>query len=603
MQIHPNSCDKTAFITHDGLYEFRVMPFGLMNAPALFQRLMQRVFADLLTEEERFIAVYLDDVLIFSPTLEDHKVHLCKVLDLLRAVGLKLNPSKCHFVCDLVHYLGHVITPDGLKPTSSHITAIQEFPVPKDIKALRQFLGLASFYRRFIPNFARIADPLHKLTRKNVPFEWSSPCQTSFDVLKSKLVVSPVLAYPDFSMDFCIDTDASAQGLGAILSQTQNDGARHPVAYASRALSPSERNYAITDLETLAVVWAISHFHHYLYGHHVTVLTDHSAVKAVLENPSKNGQHARWWHKVYASGLRSIQIIHRAGKENLHADALSRQPHLPSATSVKPEDDQQVYSITSATDTPVTISSLLESNSKDLGVFDGIAVEQRKDQDINMVIAYLADSTLPTTDSLAHKVMVQVSSMTMEKGILYYVDTKQNCKRVVVPQHLRDTIMAEYHGGVMAGHFSGVRLYKTLVKQWYWEGMYTDCVAHCKVCPQCAVTQGTGRIVVPPLKPIPVSCVFQIVGIDIMELPKTSNGNRYVVVFQDFLSKWPMVFPVADQKAITLAKLLVQEVVPFMGMPEALLSDRGTNLLSHLMMDICFARYPKNEYNSLPPAV
>jgi len=320
VQIHPDSRDKTAFITHEGLYEFRVMPFGLMNAPASFQRLMQRVFADLMTEEQQFIAVYLDDVLIFSPTLEDHKVHLCKVLDRLREVGLKLNPSKCHFVCDSVQYLGHLITPDGLKPMFSHITAIQKFPVPQDIKALRQFLGLASFYRRFILNFAKIADPLHKLTRKNVPFEWSSVCQTSFDVLKNKLVMSPVLAYPDFSRNFCIETDASAQGLGAILSQIQNDGARHPVAYASRALSSSERNYSITDLETLAVVWAISHFHHYLYGHHVTVLTDHLAV---LEDPSKNGKHAQRWNQMNSSGLLSVQIIHHGGRESLHADAVS----------------------------------------------------------------------------------------------------------------------------------------------------------------------------------------------------------------------------------------------------------------------------------------
>jgi len=131
--------------------------------------------------------------------------------------------------------------------------------------------------------------------------------------------------------------------------------------------------------------------------------------------------------------------------------------------------------------------------------------------------------------------MVQIPSMILEKGILYYVDIKQNCKRVVVPRHLQDTLMSEYHGGVMAGHFSGARLYKTLVRKWYWEGMYTNCVTHCKVCPQCAVTQGTGRKVIPLLKLIPVSRVFQIVGVDIMELPKTSNGNRYVVVFQDFL--------------------------------------------------------------------
>jgi len=259
-------------------------------------------------------------------------------------------------------------------------------------------------------------------------------------LLKNKLVVSPVLAYPDFSKDLCIETDASAQGLGAILSQTQTDSARHPVAYASHTLSRSERNYTITDLETLAVVWAISHFHHYLYGHYVTILTDHSAVKAILENPSKNGQHARWWNKVYASGLLSVQIIHRAGKDNLHADVVSRQPHLPSPSSGKQEVDQQIYGITCTTNTSVTISSLFESDPRDLGVFDNIAVEQHKDQKINIIIAYLKGSTLPTTESLACKVVVKTPLMTLEKGILYYVETKQNYKRVVAPKHLWDTI-------------------------------------------------------------------------------------------------------------------------------------------------------------------
>jgi len=194
VKVHPDSCEKTAFITHAGLFEFRVMPFGLANAPALFQRLMQRVLGDL-NEDQRFVSVYLDDVLIFSRTFEEHKLHLQKVLKRLQEVGLKLNPTKCHFVRTHVHYLGHVITAEGVKPTTSHIEAIQEFTIPKDVKALRQFLGLSSFYRR---NFAKLADPLHKLTRKNEPFVWSPACQGAFECLKSKLVESPVLVYQGF---------------------------------------------------------------------------------------------------------------------------------------------------------------------------------------------------------------------------------------------------------------------------------------------------------------------------------------------------------------------------------------------------------------------
>ena len=177
--------------------------------------------------------------------------------------------------------LGHTITPSGLKPSSDHLLAVKNFPVPKDIKSLRQFLGLSSFYRRFVHSFAKIAEPLHRLTRKDTLFEWNLDCQQSFNCLKSKLIETPVLAYPNFSKDFCLETDASVKGLGAIQSQAGEDERRHPVAYASRALSEPEKRYAITEMETLAVVWAMSHFRHYLYGHNVTVFTDHSAVKAV----------------------------------------------------------------------------------------------------------------------------------------------------------------------------------------------------------------------------------------------------------------------------------------------------------------------------------
>ena len=272
IKVHPSSQEKTAFTTHQGLFEFRVMPFGLMNAPAAFQRLMQQTLMGLNTESATdFVAVYLDDILIFSEKFQEHMTHLRTVLQRLEQVNLKLNPKKCCFGCQVVVYLGHILTPDGLKPNPERIAAVRQFATPHDVKALKQFLGLASFYRKFVPNFARIAEPLHNLTRKDVPFEWTATCQNSFNCLKKKLVEGPVLVYPDFTKDFMLETDASIQGLGAVLSQVQEDNKCHPVSYASRALTPQERNYAITELETLAVVWAMGHFHKYLYGHNVTL--------------------------------------------------------------------------------------------------------------------------------------------------------------------------------------------------------------------------------------------------------------------------------------------------------------------------------------------
>ncbi len=279
--------------------------------------------------ESLCVSVYLDDILVFSRTFDDHVRHLQLVIERLQSAGLKLKPSKCHFICQTVEYLGHLITPEGIKPNPQRVSAVKEFPRPKSVHEVRQFLGLTSYYRRFVKSFARTAQPLHALTRKGALFEWSENCETAFCFLKQLLLPAPILCYPNFEKPFRLETDASIKGLGTVLSQEQLDGKYHPVAYASRALSPQERNYSITELETLAVVWSVSHFKAYLYGHEVTVYSDHSAVKAVLETPNPSGKHARWWMKVFGSGIKTINIVYRAGMENANADALSRNPTGP----------------------------------------------------------------------------------------------------------------------------------------------------------------------------------------------------------------------------------------------------------------------------------
>ena len=251
--VHPASREKTAFITHQGLYEFQVMPFGLKNAPAVFQRLMQRVLHGLNPEEgPDFVSVYLDDVLVFSETLEEHLRHLHSVMDRLAAAGLKLKPSKCRFIRQEVEYLGHVLTPNGLKPNPERVTAVTNFPIPQSVREVRQFLGLASYYRRFVQGFAKIAQPLHALTQKGATFDWSTDCQNALETLKSRLVQAPVLAYPDFSKSFVLETDASIKGLGAVLSQTQAeqlDYTQWPFVCEKRALANrAEKNCAITEL-------------------------------------------------------------------------------------------------------------------------------------------------------------------------------------------------------------------------------------------------------------------------------------------------------------------------------------------------------------------
>ena len=288
--MHSSSQEKTAFVTPQGLYEIRVMPFGLKNAPGVFQRLMQQVVSSLNSGSgPDFVSVYLDDILVFSKNLNEHLEHLRLVIERQMEVGLKLKPSKCKLAQHELEYLGHVVSREGLRTNPKLTEAVVDFPRPQSVHDVR---SLASYYRRFILHFAKIARPLHRLTCKDTRFDWSPECQIAFQELKQRLSSAPVLAYPNFDAQFVLETDASNKGLGAVLSQAQEGGNLHPVGYASRALSPSEMHYGITDLETLAVVWAISHFSHYLYGNRVVVYTDHTAIKSVLEAANPSGKHA-----------------------------------------------------------------------------------------------------------------------------------------------------------------------------------------------------------------------------------------------------------------------------------------------------------------------
>ena len=319
--------EKTAFMTHS---EFNVMPFGLCNAPATFRRLMSSVLAGLIPES---CPVYLDDIVVVGSTFEEHLVNLERVFQRLREAGLKLKPKKCHFAQGKVEYLGHIgdvhiytFSKEGIEVDARKVTAVREYPQPLDLKALRSFLGLASYYRRFIPNFSSVAALLHALTRKDTPFVWTPACQQAFAQLKRLLTEAPVLAFPDFDRDFLLETDASGRGLGAVLAQKQEDGTVCPLAYASRTLQPHECNYGVTELEGLGVVWAIKHFRHYLFGHHCEVFTDHEALKALLNTPQPSGKLARWGMALQELDLR---IQYRPGKKNANADALSWSP-LPS---------------------------------------------------------------------------------------------------------------------------------------------------------------------------------------------------------------------------------------------------------------------------------
>ena len=331
----------------------------------------------------------------------------------LQDAGLKLKPSKCQFVRKEVEYLGHVLTPDGLKTNLKLVESVANYPKPQNSTEVKQFLGLSSYYRRFIKEFSAIAQPLTALTRSGVAFDWTKECQTAFDRLKRSLITAPVLCYPSFDSPFVLETDASIKGIGAILSQVQKDDHRHPVAYASRSLTAAERNYGITELETLAVVWAITHFHSYLYGQEVTVYTDHSAVQAILNTSSPSGKHARWWSKVYGAGVRKIDIVHRSGKTNINADALSRNPQAPAPKEGIGENKLQVAVLSSV---PITSINVLLQAEPLVGTPTSFREEQWKDPQLREIIHFLDTDELPADDKQARKIAVQQSMFTVVSG-------------------------------------------------------------------------------------------------------------------------------------------------------------------------------------------
>ena len=389
VQMEKTSREKTAFVTHSGLYEFLVMPFGLCNAPATFQRLMETILAGLVGE---CCLVYLDDILVIGETFEEHLNNLQKVFSRLKEANLRLHPKKCYFASPSVDYLGYHVSAEGLSTNSRKTEAVANFPQPTDVKSLRSFLGLASYYRRFIPCFSKIASPLHLLTRKDAPFDWTPACESAFCQLKQLLTSTPVLAFPQFDREFLLETDASKLGLGAVLAQKQDDGLVHPIAFASRTLHPHETNYGSTEMEALAVVWAVKHFRHYLYGHRCQVFTDHEALKSLLNTPHPSGKLAKWGLALQEVDL---AIHYRPGRVNKNADALSRQP-LPEVAA----RDGPFGIIASLRVRPDATSKGGDSNLVD---------EQGTDPELTEIIQYLSDGVLPEDNKRARELALTKS--------------------------------------------------------------------------------------------------------------------------------------------------------------------------------------------------
>ena len=319
--MHPDDKCKTAFTSRRGLRQFTVMPFGLTNAPGTFMHLMQLVLSGLQWTKA---VLYLDDIITFGTTCEETLENLELVFQRLRKAGLVLKPSKCKFFQKSVEFLGHVVSQEGISCDPNKLEAIKNWPQPQKVKDIRSFLGLASYYRKYIRSFASIAAPLNALTKKNVKFVWDDKCELAFKELKDKLSHDPiVLAYPNKEGTFVLDTDASLYGVGGVLSQIQEDGQEKVISYASKTLSKTQQNYCTTMRELLASVVFIKHFHHYLWGRKFILRTDHASLKWLVNFREPEGMLARWLSVLSSY---DFETQHRKGALHSNADGLSRQP-------------------------------------------------------------------------------------------------------------------------------------------------------------------------------------------------------------------------------------------------------------------------------------
>ena len=574
VEVAPGDREKTAFVTPYGLFQFRVMPFGLTNAPATFQRLMERVLAGL---HWTTCLIYLDDILIFSATVQQHFSRLREIFDRLKQAGLKIKPSKCLLLQKNIKYLGHVVSEHGIKTDPDKTRCIADWPTPSCLQELKQFLGLASYYRRFVKNFAAIVAPLVKLTEKGHAWHWSSDCDAAFFLVKECLVTAPILGYPVFNQPFIVDTDASGEGLGAVLSQYISGGER-VIAFASRSLSKAERKYCATRREMLALVWAIKHFRPYLYGRRFTVRTDHASLRWLQSFHEPEGQIARW---LECLSEYDFEVVHRPGTKHTNADALSRMPCPQCQLLV-----QQVATVPSDIWLPCwTLKELAE--------------EQRQDPSIRQVIQWLENECIPPVfpkhlSSHTQALWAQSHYLVLHNGVLYRQWEDVPCKglhrrlQLVLPPNLVPVLLEALHSSIRGGHFGTNKTLAKVRERFYWVGQRKDVAAWCSGCLSCASRKPPPAKSRAPLQLDPVERPLQRVAMDIMgPLPETPRGNKYVLVIADYFTKWTEAYPIPNMEAITVAKCLVNEFICRFGVPEQLHSDQGRNFESKVIKNIC----------------
>ena len=564
LRIREEDIPRTAFRTRYGHYEFVVMPFGLTNAPAVFMDLMHRCFQQYL---DKFVVVFIDDILIYSPNREVHEEHLRIVLSILRENQLYAKLSKCDFWLKEVAFLGHVINDKGVMVDPQKIEAVANWKQPQNVKEVRSFLGLAGYYRRFVEGFSKIALPMTNLLRKvHKKFIWDEKCEASFQKLKKLLTSAPVLALPEGTEGYVVYSDASKQGLGCVLMQHGK-----VIAYASRQLKQYEVNYPTHDLELAAVVFALKIWRHYLYGVRCQIFTDHKSLKYVFTQKELNMRQRRWLEllKDY-----DIELLYHPGKANVVADALSRKTTHESVIAIltaQPELQREMIrsEIEVWFDRQQGHLSMLEVQAT---LFDQIKEKQVDDIVLVRLCTEVQDGKAP-------------GFVIQDDGSLWFRD------RICVPDdsETRQLIMREAHSAAYSVHPGSSKMYKDLRRNFWWPNMKWDVAEFVSKCLTCQRVKIEHRRPGGELQPLPVPVwKWEDIAMDFVTgLPRTQGQKDAIWVIIDRLTKSAHFIAIkttwGTQK---LAEVFLHEIVRLHGTPKTIVSDRDGRFMSRFWKEL-----------------
>ena len=542
IRIREKDIEKTAFRTRYGQFEYLVTPFGLTGAPGCFQTLMNNIFRKYLDE---FVLVYLDDILIYSKTWDEHLEHIESVLKILRENKIYAKKSKCFFGKSETEYLGHVISEKGIQVNPKKTNAISNWEKPSNVKEIQSFIGLCNYYRRFIENFAKIAAPLTNLTKKNVPFIWDHEQQQAFENLKNKLVNAPILKYADPNIPYVITTDASEVGVGGVLSQSVNSE-EHPVAYTSRKLNEAEQKYSTHERELLGIIHALKQWRPYLHGSKFTIKTDHHPLKYLESQKTLSRKQARWIEFMQEF---NFDIEYLKGKLNKVADGLSRQNYKATQTSSN------------------VISKLFALTQ--------IELSNRSLQELEKEYK---------NDVFFNQIWEQTEPPYIKKSNRIYFEG-----RLCIPNgNLKNTILHDNHNSLLGGHRGENKTYELIKRDFFWPEMKDEIKVYVSSCQKCQESKSLNKKLAGKLRIFPPpNRKWEVISMDFMfKLPRTKDGYTGIMTVVDKLSKRAHFIPLTTNNTSEhIANVFYKEIFKHHGIPRKIISDRDTRFTSDLWRD------------------